>query len=147
MTSPESSVMRGRRLAANKQRLLDYGIHRVWSMATLCRHRKYGTEFQFSITELAQRAMSTPTCEYCGRRLSWKFGNKITHVDSPTVDNRDMKSRVTLSDISIVCHSCNSCKGARTLAEFVGYLHTHLLAHEDMALLMQTILTHMGEEV
>lgn len=120
------------------------GFYHEWSRLTIYAHRMRGFDVRFSTVELARRALDTPNCEFCGKPLSWKFGNKVGARNIPTVDNLHRKHVLTICDVGIVCLSCNAIKNTRPLVDFVVYCRDQWQAHEAEAARLRVILQHMG---
>jgi len=123
---PEVKARRALRVFAD-------GHHRSWSDKTIRAHRLRGVVIKFSRADLQRRAEATLNCELCGKKLSWKFGKEIPQLDSPTLDNINLKRELTLDDVMIVCKWCNSVKNRRTLAEFMVFCRRQLAYHKVLA--------------
>ncbi len=97
-------------------------IYKSWTQATLSRHRIYGCVTLISSQELEVIAKNTNVCYICGIKLNWEQGkNNTTYPDSPTLDRTDNENIISIENVRIVCHSCNSTKRNRTFREFVEY--------------------------
>jgi len=106
----------------SKQCKMRHGYPHEWSVATMAQHRRINhVQFLFSTAELEQRVRSTPCCELCGRQLSWEYGHGSVRQDSPSLDNRDLKSVLAMTDVMILCNFCNLSKNRRTFDELVAW--------------------------
>jgi hypothetical protein len=109
-----------------------HGENRVlhWSRTTIQHHRRKFPVL-FSAHELKKVIENHSACQFCGRQFCWE--NSKIQDDSPTVDRMDNGQNLTLSNILILCHQCNSTKRNRSLPEFLAYSEkivqvvTHLL--------------------
>ena len=95
-----------------------------WSAKTISEHRFKGINVQFNLHDLIQFSNQVKNCFYCGINLVWRKGRKTVHHNTPSLENVNLKRQITLGDILIVCHSCNTTKGKRTLSEFVSFCKT-----------------------
>lgn len=93
---------------------------------------KYKTNRQtkalFSKEELVLLAKNTQKCLYCGANLIYKrtWENKMTPYGA-SLDNRDLKSNLNITDVDIICYSCNRTKSNRTKEEFLAYCRNVLI--------------------
>ncbi len=87
----------------------------------------------FELTEEEFQVLTSANCHYCGTtpRLEICFNNKpYTTYTFNGIDRKDNSSGYTAENSVSCCHACNSCKGARSYAEFldlVTRIYTHRL--------------------
>ena len=95
---------------------------RSWSARTLNSHKHKGYLINVSIDELYKLSVETKICKYCGKTLSYDFGNKGTSRDfSPSLDRINNEKELNINNIQIICYDCNATKRGRTHDEFVEY--------------------------
>ena len=102
-----------------------FNRYKQWTGCTICSHKRKGVLVTMERAKLVKKAEDTTHCEFCGRELRWKLDNTRNKVqpNSPTLENLFLKEELSeLSDIAIVCHSCNARKGHTTLDEYVEYI-------------------------
>ena len=96
--------------------------HRHWATGSIRNHKKLGILFLFTRAELEDLAKDTPCCLYCGVLLDWSYGEKTgPSENSPSLDNKDLKTALRLDDIDLVCYRCNRTKADRTTKGFLEY--------------------------
>ena len=107
-------------------------VGRVWVRSTLSDHRKRGFQIAITNNELYhfyQMAMANP-CPYCGRMM--KHGNGGPIESSPSLDAINPHNRViSVFNIQIICHLCNTTKNRRSHKEFINYCRGVIESHED----------------
>jgi hypothetical protein len=95
---------------------------RAWVRSTLKDHRRRGYETVITNDELYflyQIAMKN-YCPYCG--LPFEHGEGRSGPHSPTVDVIDPHNKVlSVFNVRIICHLCNTTKSNRTHSEFIDY--------------------------
>lgn len=96
---------------------------KVWCHRTITYHKQKGFALTFTNKELSPMAEKIKYCPICECKLDWKYGskNKRPQIDSPTLDRINNKKTLTLNNIQILCHRCNSAKGQMNMKEFVEY--------------------------
>jgi hypothetical protein len=94
---------------------------KVWCIATLNNHKQDGCEVQITSKELWTIAKKTETCAICNTKLDWSPRKGKQQLNSPSLDRKDNQYGVTKDNIQILCNSCNTCKGPRSMAEFIQY--------------------------
>jgi hypothetical protein len=118
----------------------DYAINRKWAAANprrewcvvvISNHRKTGYEILFEREELEQLAKRTDYCFLCGAVLEWNINRRVSLPNSPSLDRIDNTQRLALNDVQIICHSCNSTKQNRTMAEFIEYCKLIAIQHRN----------------
>lgn len=92
---------------------------RYWCNKTINHHKDSGFNINITTDELLEYITSIDTCELCGKQLS--FFNKKTSNDSPSLDRIDNEQFISIKNIQLLCHQCNTSKGARTQNEFEEY--------------------------
>lgn len=97
--------------------------HRKWASGTLSRHRKSKYVVNITTDELAEIAKNCTCCKYCGTELNWKFGdkNRVVVMNSPSLDRIDNGNELSLENVQIICHKCNSRKYNDTEKEFIAF--------------------------
>ena len=96
--------------------------HRIWSKATLSRHRKKGHVTEISTSELTKIAKNAHVCAYCGCELDWstyKDGKPVPN--SPSLDRIGNGLIIRQNNIQIICLQCNTTKFNRTHDDFILY--------------------------
>lgn len=95
---------------------------RYWASSSISSHRSRKLKINISINELEQLAIQTTHCYYCGRKLDYSFGKKKnSKSNSPTLDRINGENELTINNVRIICHSCNSTKRDRTHIQFINY--------------------------
>ena len=97
-----------------------------WAQSSISQHRKKGFEIDFTARELRQyiKVHDIKTCNICGKSIIWgQHKGRCVH-DSPTIDRSENGKTMTLESIQIVCMTCNTTKGPRSMSEFVAYCKT-----------------------
>ena len=96
----------------------------VWAKGTIRNHRKKGIVVLIKDKELAEVAKKSRECSFCGIPLRWgqgKYGRGNIVRNSPTLDRLNNENYMTMDNIALICYSCNTTKGTRTLKEFKDY--------------------------
>lgn len=94
-----------------------------WAKKSMDDH-KYNNKkiyFNFSCRELAYFAANIKTCCFCNLKLDFNPKNNKNRWKSPSLDNKDCKNSIGLTDILILCRKCNLTKSDRLLIEFINY--------------------------
>lgn len=103
---------------------------RRWVRNTLKDHRRKGYEIAITYDELYffyQKAMETQ-CPYCHVKMRHGKGTSIDQ--SPTLDVINPHKRViSVFNIQIICHLCNSTKRNRNHKDFVEYCRKVVVLH------------------
>jgi hypothetical protein len=103
---------------------------KLWCKDTLKRHRQRGYEIAITIDELYffyQKAMEIG-CYYC--KVKMKHGDKTCVPESPTLDVINPHNKViSVFNVRIICHSCNSTKRTRSHKEFIEYCARMVALH------------------
>jgi len=95
--------------------------HRRWAVDTLRHHRKKYT-IELSVDELTGIAKKVDYCPLCKTKLLWgKKPNSRIVLNSPSLDRMNNEKSITAENFMILCYSCNTTKGARSLQEFRNY--------------------------
>jgi hypothetical protein len=94
-------------------------IHK-WATGTLSNHKYRGFDIKITTRVLEDIAKYTPTCYYCGVNLDWD-GNDRLDYDNPSLDRKNNDNVISVENVRILCHGCNSMKGRRTENEFFAY--------------------------
>ena len=96
--------------------------HRVWCQHTLYSHRGRGFTTSINSRTLESLAKTITHCPCCGNKLIWSKGDK-SHVSpfSPTLDRINNEKMMNKNNIEIICHRCNTAKGAGTKQELLKY--------------------------
>jgi hypothetical protein len=103
-----------------KECLKEYKIKnrkREWALGTLRNHRKKGNEILINVDQLEELAEETTHCKYCGRKLQWERFKGFTDA-VPTLDRINNENIISIDNIDIICHNCNSAKGKLNINEF-----------------------------
>ena len=110
---------------------------KIWTRATLSKHRKRKFEIKISRSELEQIAKATRRCPYCTRILSWGgiFKKGRPQSNSPTLDRIHNGKIIDKDTIQILCFDCNTLKGNRSESEVRD--HALKLASNISDLLLQ----------
>lgn len=104
------------------KRYRDKNYMSTWAHSTMSGHRYTGFTLSFTSKELVELAKISPRCTICDTELSWEPNKGKSQHNSPSIDRVDNKSGdLTISDINIVCHKCNTTKQNRTQQEFIDY--------------------------
>jgi len=97
-------------------------IGRSWVRSTLSTHRKKGFLVTITNNELYHfylKAIKNP-CPYCGRKM--EHGKSKCIDRSPSLDIiNPHKKEVSIFNIQIICHQCNTTKNKRSHREFLKY--------------------------
>lgn len=103
---------------------------RKWVHNTLKDHRARGYEIVITVDELEffyQKAMETH-CPYCHTKMRHGEGKSIDQ--SPTLDVINPHNKViSIFNVQIICHLCNSTKRSRNHKEFVDYCKRIVMLH------------------
>lgn len=94
---------------------------KVWATSVIASHRQRGLKSNFTIKELEDFVNGIEVCGICGVRLDWATQKTASQSNSPSIDRIDNAPCLTLDNIRVVCHRCNTTKGPRTMKEFVDY--------------------------
>lgn len=107
---------------ANKKRHNEHGqkwklLHRAsrWASESLRRHKRMGYKIDDDVTGTVIKQLLLNTeyiCPICGVKMEHGDGC-ITPV-SPTLDDIENTHHLQLSNIRVICHACNTMKGARS---------------------------------
>lgn len=92
----------------------------IWAQSSLAQHKRKGNDVQVSTKGLWALSKTINSCKLCNITISWERNGKCK-PNSPTMDRVDNSNIVTLDTIMIICHKCNTTKGARTMKEFIDY--------------------------
>ena len=92
-----------------------------WCKQSTTSHKKY--DLRIDEYDLFNYAKDKGNCEYCDVGLEWSYKDKIgkPKSNSPSLDRMNNEEIITLDNIRICCHKCNTTKSNRTLQEFVDY--------------------------
>jgi uncharacterized protein with PIN domain len=104
----------------------------VWASTTIRSHKNKGITVLFTVKESEAIAKHTTHCEMCGGDLDFSYGNKGHPINtSPSVDRIYNERVMTLQNIKIVCHRCNTIKGSMQLGEMYSHLEKMLERRVD----------------
>lgn len=95
---------------------------RTWAHATISNHNRRGIKSSFSAKELMEYAKTITHCPYCGIELEFSIGNDKPLRKTPTLDRINNEDFMTMDNIQIICHTCNTGKGQMTHEEFLKYI-------------------------
>ena len=110
MSKPESKEKAKNRYNVKKLN----NIHLWWAIWTLKRHLKKGHAFEISPEQLASLAKNTHVCPMCGCTFTW--GHSGYNRCNPTLD-RVNNDTGKITSFQIICYSCNTTKGDKTMIE------------------------------
>ena len=114
--SPRGKLMRRNRINRNP---LQYIIS-----ASLRNHRHKGIVIQTNSRELVAKFKTITHCQICFCELDltyYKDGTKHINLKRPSLDRIDNETIITKDNVQIICLSCNTTKGPRTMKEFLDY--------------------------
>ncbi len=96
--------------------------HRVWCQHTLYSHKERGFTVNIKSLELENKVKNITHCSYCGNKLIWSRRKKSYVLPfSPTLDRINNEKIMNINNVEIICHRCNTAKGAGTREEFLKY--------------------------
>jgi hypothetical protein len=96
--------------------------YRIWAHATIQQHKKRGYDVRISDEILEGIARETRYCGYCMCKLNWSYGNKkYVQPNSPTLDRIYNEKEITVDNMKIVCHRCNTTKRELPLHDLYEY--------------------------
>jgi hypothetical protein len=98
----------------------DIDYIKKWCKGTIASHNARGFEIAFTREQLQEHVMKIDKCVYCKRTLDWSSATRLSPL-TPSLDRIDLKNKITLYNIDIICHQCNATKGSRTKGEFIKY--------------------------
>ncbi len=94
---------------------------RRWAQNTINHHRGRGFDIKLSRQELEDVALKTKCCPLCGCELDWSvFVNKHVVPSSPTLDRIHNEKYISMDNIIIICHACNSGKTQGSLEDYIS---------------------------
>ncbi len=94
-------------------------VKRVWSSATLYKHKARGYKVLITQKELLDIIERTPRCVYCGVEFDWE-GSR--HSESfASLDRTDNEMVLRADNSQIICRLCNRTKQNRTHSQFLDY--------------------------
>lgn len=96
----------------------------LWARQTLRSHKNRGFQINVSSERVAEMAMNTPYCTFCGESLYWGAFPQKTRENSPSLDRMFNGDELCEDNINIICNKCNATKGNRTIEEFIAYCKT-----------------------
>jgi len=91
--------------------------YQAWAIMTLCKHRKKGYIVDLTPDQIVALLNKNPTCQICGKILTI-HKDKAAH-DSPTLDRMNNEQHMNLTNVLILCQSCNRAKGKKPLQQFL----------------------------
>lgn len=94
---------------------------RVWATRTRSMHRTNGFLVNIELNDLHEMAENIENCPICGCELKWLSGHGTVRENSPTLDRINNQSEMTIDNVWIICHRCNTTKRNRSMKEFVEY--------------------------
>ena len=116
------------KIKARKKRWRLANPRRWWSKQTLCAHRtKLGCKVVITLDEMHARAEATDYCEHCKCLLDYGPKDRTGgQANSPSLDRKVAGSDIlSMDDVWILCHKCNSTKGKRSMDEFCELAAQH----------------------
>jgi len=107
--------------ALSKQWRLN-NINRHKASQSLKNHRLNGNITEITIDELTKLYDDAKYCPICGVKLKSNDNGKTHPIrTSPSIDRIDNEKTLTVNNVWILCHKCNSTKLDRTMKEFYDY--------------------------
>jgi len=94
---------------------------KLWTIGTVCSHKRNGFEISFAKKELLLLAKKTSICHICGCELDWDIGKGKPQDNSPSLDRINNEKDMHMDNIQIICWRCNRLKRAMTMEEFYAY--------------------------
>lgn len=100
---------------------LTYRKKEFFQRTTINHRKKFSVKF--SGAELSKRFEHQNGCLICGVELAFiKDDRKKGPIpNSPSLDRISNGHILTLRNVQLICHQCNSTKGARTMKKFIEY--------------------------
>lgn len=92
---------------------------RYWGNKTINHHKEAGYIVKITNDELFNYIKDKDYCELCDKKLEWF--NKKTAFSSPTLDRLNNENIVSINNVQLICHECNTTKGTKTQKEFIAY--------------------------
>ena len=92
----------------------------TWANSTYSGHKSKGYQLSFTRQDILFLYAQTQKCPICGCEL--EHGIKNSHQNSPSLDRiNNKKGNLTIEDVWIICHRCNTSKQQFTLSEWKEY--------------------------
>lgn len=92
----------------------------TWANSTYSGHKCKGYQLSFTRQDILFLYTQTPKCPICDCEL--EHGIKNSHQNSPSLDRiNNKKGNLTIEDVWIICHRCNTSKQQFTLTEWKEY--------------------------
>ena len=105
--------------------------YRAWAISTIQHHKQKKLEVTFNYMDLTELARESDRCNICHCELDWTPHKGRTFDNTPSLDRVDNAAIVTMENIQIVCHLCNTTKNKRTMSQFIEYCKTVLKIYEE----------------
>jgi hypothetical protein len=82
-----------------------------WAHTTRDKHKRNGYDVKFTTKELVNFIKDIKVCPYCGTEFDFSVNPNKSLSQRPTLDRIDNEQIMTLKNIQVLCHSCNTMKG------------------------------------
>jgi len=94
----------------------------AWCYTTRSHHRSKGFKVTITNEELYNTIKNLDTCELCGCVLDWSVYTKgMCKPNSPSLDRVNSEKELTVDNVMILCHECNSMKRSKSLEELITF--------------------------
>lgn len=95
---------------------------KIFAATTLNDHKRNGYKMNMTKLELEILAQKTNKCIYCDEILNYNRGDKHKSMsNSPSLDNINNIKILSINDVRIICHRCNTIKSNMSHIEFIEY--------------------------
>jgi 5-methylcytosine-specific restriction endonuclease McrA len=93
-----------------------------WIHTSRDKHKRNGYIITFTSKEFVEKFKHITNCPYCGINLDFTPNSLKQLCNRPTLDRINNENIMTLENVQILCHTCNTAKGSMPHKIFINYI-------------------------
>lgn len=113
-----------KRMVINTRNWRNRNSKRIWAQSRINGHKRDNYEIKITKEELIDFIKNINTCAICGIEINFIQGignNEHNYSNRASLDDINNSHIISINNIQIVCHRCNSTKHNRSMKEFLSY--------------------------